>query len=123
MKKINDEINKCGTKAVQKTELGLEKTFVFPLDFEGFQGHFPNNPILPAVIQVMVVREAIAEHLGHEINVTRVLNAKFLQIIHPNIPITVIWNVKEQEDTCDCKCIIEMEGSIASKILLTFKSK
>lgn len=123
MKKINDEINKCGISTVQKTKRGLEKTFVFPLDFIGFQGHFPDNPILPAMIQVMVVREAVAEHLGYAINVTKIFNAKFKKTISSNTPITAIWTIKEQEDSYDCNCTIEANGSVASKILLTFERR
>ncbi len=47
-----------GLRLVNKEELRLEGSadFQFPADFPGFQGHFPGNPILPAIVQLTMVR-------------------------------------------------------------------
>lgn len=119
MKNMNDEIRACGIKPAQKTERGWEKTYNFPSDFLGFQGHFPENPILPAVIQIMMTREAVAEQIEQEFVVTKLSRAKYMKVITPGIPVAVIWNIKEQPDSITCKCTLETEGSPASKLILT----
>ena len=45
-------------KLERKEELQLEGSanFRFPASFAGFQGHFPGNPILPAIVQLAAVR-------------------------------------------------------------------
>lgn len=118
-----DEIRVCGIKPAQKTERGWEKTYLFPLDFLGFQGHFPENPILPAVIQIMMARQSITEHIGQEFDVMKVARAKYMKVVTPGIPVTVIWTIKEQEDALICKCTLETEGNPASKFTMTLTAK
>lgn len=123
MKNINDRIRACSTKPAQKTERGWEKTYIFPSDFLGFQGHFPENPILPAVVQVMMAREAVTEQIGQEYDVIKLSRAKYMKVITPGIPVTVIWTIKEQPDSITCNCILETEGSPASKLILILTKK
>jgi len=123
MKNINDRIRACGVNPAQETQRGWEKTYIFPSDFLGFQGHFPENPILPAVIQIMMAREAIAEQMGPEYDVTKLSRAKYMKVITPGIPVTVIWTIKEQPDSITCNCILETEGSPAGKLILTLIKK
>lgn len=123
MKNINDRIRTCCIKPTQKTERGWEKTYVFLADFLGFQGHFPENPILPAVIQIMLAREAVAEQMGQEFDVIKLSRAKYMKVITPGIPVTVIWTIKEQPDSITCNFILETEGTPASKLILTLAKK
>ena len=97
MKNMNDEIRACGIKPAQKTERGWEKTYKFPSDFLGFQGHFPENPILPAVIQIMMAREAVAEQMGQEFDVMKLSRAKYMKVITPGISVTVICTIKDSD--------------------------
>ena len=57
---------------------------LFPATFSGFKGHFPQKPILPAVIQLATVRY-IAEHaLKHPLQVKEYSRTKFKAMISPN---------------------------------------
>ncbi len=123
MKNMNDEIRECSIISVHKTERGHEMGYVFPLTFSGFRGHFPRNPILPAIIQLMTARESIIEQMGRDLLITKVTRAKFQKIITPDIPVTVVWTLREQEDAFICKCILETEGNPASSFTLTLKAK
>ena len=97
--------------------------YLFPVTFFGFQGHFPDNPVLPAILQLLTARESIAEHMGQDLLITKVTRAKFLRIVAPDIPVTVIWTLREQEDAFLCKCSLETEGNSASSFVLTLKAK
>ena len=97
--------------------------YVFPPTFLGFQGHFPQNPILPAIIQLMTARESIIQHMGRDFLITKITRAKFHKIIKPDIPVTVVWTLREQEDAFICKCILETEGNPASSFNMTLKAK
>jgi 3-hydroxyacyl-[acyl-carrier-protein] dehydratase len=123
MKNMNDEIRACSIMPVNEAERGWEKAYVFSAAFSGFQGHFPQNPVLPAVIQLMMARESIVEHLGQDLLITKVTRAKFQRIITPDNPVTVIWTLREQEDTFLCKCILETEGNPTSSFTLTLEAK
>ncbi|WP_207261041.1 3-hydroxyacyl-ACP dehydratase [Desulfovibrio sp. Huiquan2017] len=81
------------------TENGFEKTFVFPPDFVGFDGHFPGAPILPAVVQLMAGAQAAAEALsqlraGHY-TVSGVMRAKFLKPVEPDEQLVVTGTLTE----------------------------
>jgi len=123
MKNMNEEIRECSIISAHKTERGYEMEYVFPPTFPGFQGHFPRNPVLPAIIQLMTARESIIEHLGRNLLITKVTRAKFQKIIMPDIPVTVVWTLREQEDAFICKCILETDGNPASNFIMTLKAK
>jgi 3-hydroxymyristoyl/3-hydroxydecanoyl-(acyl carrier protein) dehydratase len=122
MKNINEEIRACSIKPTRKTERGWEKTYIFPLDFLGFQGHFPGNPILPGIIQIMMARQAITEQMERKFEVAKVTRSKYMKVITPEIPVTMIWKVNEKQDALICKCTLEIEGNPASKLTMTLTS-
>ena len=71
----------------------------------------------------MMAREAVAEQMGQEFDVMKLSRAKYMKVITPGIPVTVIWTIKEQPDSITCKCTLEMEGNPASKLILTLTKK
>ena len=123
MKNMNEEIRQCSTISVHETERGYEMGYLFGSAFSGFQGHFPQNPILPAIIQLMTARESIIEHMGRNLLITNVTRAKFQKIITPDIPVTVVWTLRKKDDAFICKCMLETEGNPASSFTLTLKTK
>jgi 3-hydroxyacyl-[acyl-carrier-protein] dehydratase len=123
MKNMNEEIRECSVISVHKTDRGYEMEYVFPPTFSGFQGHFPQNPVLPAIIQLMTARESIIEQMGRDILIIKVTRAKFQKIITPDIPVTLVWTLREQEDAFVCKCILETDGRPASNFIMTLKTK
>lgn len=48
-----------------------------------FEGHFPNNPITPGVVEMEIVKEVISEALKKTIKLTKMSNCKFLAILNP----------------------------------------
>lgn len=123
MNNIKDNIKACSVTPVQKTEQGWEKTYIFSNSFPGFEGHFPGNPILPAIIQLMIARESIAEQTGLNLLVIGVTMAKFQKIVTPGVSVTVRWTYREQEDSCIYKCILLSEGAQVSSFNLTMKAQ
>jgi len=89
MKNMNEEIRECSTISVHRTERGYEMGYAFPATFSGFRGHFPQNPVLPAIIQLMTARESIIEYLGRDLLITKVTRAKFQKVVTPDVPVTV----------------------------------
>ena len=48
-----------------------------------FDGHFPNNPVTPGVVEMEIVKEVISEALKKTIKLTKMSNCKFLAILNP----------------------------------------
>lgn len=64
------------------------KDYRLPRDFLGFTGHFPGNPVLPALLQLLMVRLLMEEALGAPCSL-EIRNAKFTVPIRPDTGITV----------------------------------
>ncbi len=123
MNDMNEAIKACVIKPAAKTDRGWEKTYTFGTDFLGFEGHFPGNPIMPAILQIMIAREAIAEQMGYECDVLSVKRAKYMKMVSFDTAVTVVWTIKEEPDSIGCKCILETQGSPASKLSFTLTRK
>ena len=61
----------------------------FSADFPAFKGHFPEQPVLPAIAQLAAVRFLAAKHLGKQLLPTSVDRAKFKTMIGPEEQVTI----------------------------------
>ena len=119
MNTLVKDIQTCSRQPARKTDRRWEKEYIFPQSFLGFQGHFPGKPVLPAVVQIMIFRESIAEELAQPLEIVKITRAKFLKVISAEISVTAIWTLKETDDGFLCKCLLESEGERASSFNLT----
>ncbi len=76
---------------LERTDKGfyLEAGFVFPPDFLGFQGHFPGEPVLPAMVQLFLVRLLAERALGGPLFARCLDRAKFKDLVRPEEKITI----------------------------------
>lgn len=58
-----------------------EASFTFDADFSGFDGHFPGDPMLPGIAQIMAV--AFTASQGRALRITRVGRSKFMRMVRP----------------------------------------
>lgn len=66
-----------------------QRFFCFPPDFIGFAGHFPGQPVLPAIIQICMVRLFWSDVVS-PVDSLDVISAKFLKPVLPDQDIMVI---------------------------------
>jgi 3-hydroxyacyl-[acyl-carrier-protein] dehydratase len=84
MNRIMKEIAAAALCEATTAEDGtLERTYLFPCQFSGFQGHFPGHAILPAIVEIMTVVSLVGEHVGSRQRLSAVEDAKFLSPVHP----------------------------------------
>lgn len=78
-------------RLVRKEELRVEGSanFCFPVNFPGFQGHFPGNPILPAIVQLAAVRFLTEHLLGQCVAPVLHQKIKFKGVIGPGDQVRV----------------------------------
>jgi len=48
-----------------------------------FDGHFPDNPITPGVVQMEIIKELLSKIMNKEMRMISMSNCKFLAIINP----------------------------------------
>lgn len=74
-------------------------TFRFAMDFEGFQGHFPGKPVLPAVVQLAVVRCVTERLLKNDLQPAGYSRVKFRRMIGPEQEMIVKVLLAKRDDS------------------------
>ncbi len=49
-----------------------------------FDGHFPNNPVTPGVVQLQMVKELMEDHFGNKLALKEMGRCKFMAVLDPN---------------------------------------
>lgn len=50
-----------------------------------FEGHFPNQPIVPGVCMIQIIKEILEKHFNKKLYFTTGNNIKFLSMINPEV--------------------------------------
>jgi 3-hydroxyacyl-[acyl-carrier-protein] dehydratase len=65
-----------------------------------YKGHFPRQPVVPGVIQIQIIKEALEECLKLQLQIKQINQAKYLQLIdpkvNPNLEIEIGYNFIEE---------------------------
>lgn len=118
MNQMRTEIAAAAVAPIQINSLVGEQSFSFKSDFAGFAGHFPNFPILPAVLQ-MVIAQMVAEAvIGVPVILKSVNRAKFRQQIKPDEQIDVYVTCREKGESIQCKSELTVGGKSAASFTL-----
>ena len=71
------EIKQCMSDLSKTDDGKLTAHFVFPEDFIGFQGHFPDRPVLPAVCEIQAVVVTLQARHEKRVRLKEIVLAKF----------------------------------------------
>jgi len=77
MNRLVKEIKECMSGLAKSTDGQLYARFIFPADFIGFQGHFPERPILPGVCKIQAVLAMLEEWNKKRVKLNEIVMAKF----------------------------------------------
>ncbi len=104
---IADLLPACITSFVMKETNGaiitIDANCSFPAAFSGFQGHFPERPILPAVIQLATIRCIAEKALQHPLCVLGYSRTKFKSMITPDEEVQFHLSLEENKATIQGK--------------------
>ncbi len=90
------------------TDRALTACFVFPADFIGFQGHFPQKKLLPGVCQIQCIISMLEKWKKNKVALMEIVSAKFLS---PVLPL--------EEITCECREIQDNGGEFIVKAFIS----
>ena len=80
---LRDDIINC-MAGLSPNGDGFEAHFVFPDTFMGFQGHFPDNPILPGICTVQAVLVSAEAWKKTTVKLEEIVTAKFFLPVSPD---------------------------------------
>ncbi len=101
---IRKHILECGEPAqiiAENEGRYFVKKFYFPKDFIGFQGHFPQFPTLPGIVQIIMAELTISEVLQKKYSLKSVKQAKYSAPLSPEEEIFVEARHKDK-NVWDC---------------------
>ena len=102
---------------------GIQQDFIFPASFAGFDGHFPGDPVLPAVVQIslgiVLVERLVNLDQEEELDLKTVRRAKFVRKISPEERITGLCTRKTIDEYA-FEVVIKVGQETASMFILDF---
>jgi len=95
----------------------LAKAKIQP-DSPWFSGHFPGDPILPGIAQLLMVSDVIRLAMGRNVNISGVRKVRFRQIIRPDDPLKILVTpVREDPPTYSFKILMKEEIACSGVII------
>jgi 3-hydroxyacyl-[acyl-carrier-protein] dehydratase len=96
-------------------------------DHQIFEGHFPNQPVVPGVCMMQMIKEIVEHIIGKHTNLVEAADMKFLAVIDPGknnlvqatIKYTTVGNgslnieasiYKDELVHFKCKCQLQVSG-------------
>lgn len=96
----------------------VARRYRFSADFIGFSGHFPGDPILPAIAQLRTVVSLAEAHSGRPLRLAAVEFAKFLAPIHPREEVRVRYTRTTDAGRSLYDATLSVNGKTAAAFLL-----
>ena len=74
---IVQEIKQCMSDITEKDSNNISARFLFPGEFTGFQGHFPEKPVLPGFCKIQTVLVILQKWRKKNVRLKEIVLAKF----------------------------------------------
>ena len=96
---------------------------VIDKDHEIFKGHFPDNPVMPGVCMIQIIKELTEKALDLTLFMEKSRNIKFMALINPNINsnLKLELTITEEDGKFKVKNITKMDEVLALKFSGTFR--
>jgi len=105
---------------IVKSETEIWAELLINSNHKIFEGHFPNQPVVPGVCMMQMVKEILEVVIGKETNLVQAADMKFLAVINPLENNLIHTSIKY---TADETGAINIVASLFKDELLHFKFK
>ena len=106
-------------KELERTPEQIRYSLEFPPTSRFFEGHFPDNPILPGVAQVLICTELLAASLAQPVSVRELETVRFRKPLTPSTPCELTVRLPDADGRIEFAFRSE-EGLVADgKMLIT----
>ncbi len=99
---------------------GIVATIKLNPNHEVYKGHFPNQPVVPGVIQLQIIQELMEKHLGTKLFMGSIKRVKYLTPIIPLTSPELAFKLKNEKIESRS---IKSEVSISSNDIIFTKAK
>jgi len=125
--KYSDKSLEIFRQVVDKLELDRERgtvsaEFCCPADFPAFTGHFPGQPVLPAVMQLVFVRMLAGDLLQTELQPVRTGRMKFKGMISPDQMINIHITLEKRDEQWNAVFKLKRAESVVASGTVLFRA-
>lgn len=107
-------------KSKQVSEDHINYTFEIIINnkHDIFKGHFPDNPVMPGVCMMQIIKEITESTVGEKLFMEKCSNVKFLAIINPdkNPELTLELQITKIDSKVKVKNTTKFENTVALKL-------
>jgi 3-hydroxyacyl-[acyl-carrier-protein] dehydratase len=88
-----------------------------------FKGHFPDNPVMPGVCMMQIIKEITEEIIHSKLFMQKCANVKFMALINPEInPVLQLQlNISQVEEIVKVKSTTKFNDTIALKMSAEYR--
>lgn len=122
MSRLMREIAQHMSEISEVEEGRATATFLFPPDFIGFRGHFPDRPILPGVCEIQAVLVLLSRWKSKRVRLSAVKCAKFLAPISSDEETVIACEITQQDAvSLSVRASVSAAGSRKAQLLIEAK--
>lgn len=113
-------------QAIQSDNQDLEVKITLNANHKVFNGHFPDNPIVPGVTMIQIFKEILGHKLKRNLFIAKVMNAKFTAILNPEetpvVGVSIKYIAQEGTDSWKVSGSIRAADTIYFRFLGVFRN-
>ncbi|MCF6297216.1 MAG: 3-hydroxyacyl-ACP dehydratase [Flavobacteriaceae bacterium] len=111
------------TQEVSNDKSVVSTTIVVNKNHDIFKGHFPDNPVMPGVCMMQIIKEITESHIDKKLFMEKCSNVKFMALINPkiNFKLQLELNISEENDIIKVKNISKFEDTVALKLTTYYR--
>jgi 3-hydroxyacyl-[acyl-carrier-protein] dehydratase len=97
--------------------------FRCPADFPPFAGHFPGQPVLPAVVQLVFVRILAADLLQTDLELVRTGRIKFKEMVRPDEIVNIHIALEEIDQQWHALFKLKKNDSVVASGTILYRAR
>lgn len=100
----------------------FEAQIVLNAKHDIFKGHFPENPVMPGVCMMQIIKEIAEQIIGYNVTLTQSNNIKFMALINPEVTpnLRLEFEITEVENEVKVKNTTYFNDVTALKLSSTY---
>ncbi len=118
MNQMREAIHQAAVAPLQASDGHGRQQYRFGENFPGFSGHFPDYPVLPAVLQTLLAQMVAEQIAGSPLRFQSLQKAKFTRQIRPDELLEVVVDCRQEEGLYRCKATLTVAGDRAAEFVL-----
>ena len=80
-----------------------QRRFPIAAGHAGFDGHFPGDPILPAIVQIGLLLDALRDRLGPDVSLTALPTVRWRSVVRPGASLDLTARGPTEDGRVSCE--------------------